>query len=371
MKTRRTISMIANALKAMLLAVPFLLAQDQGSSMPRTQNVRVEKRALAESLNAEMTKWSEQATQPQWIAYAVARIPGDREMCCENYQSSRGNSGCGTCRLEGNDHGISTRPNNDTVKLEGPQNIVVLFRAENKRIMKIRVVSEECTPDAGGLSLVWLTDVKPAESVALLSGYVRGAELGDHAGDGVGHGALAAIALHADPAADGALESFVQAPQPESLRRQTTFWLGEARGKAGLAVLQKMAKSDPSSEVRAQVAFALSVSHEPGALDEMIRMAKEDESSHVRGQALFWLVQKAGNKAVGAITGAIDNDPDTEVKKKAVFALSQLPKNEGVPKLITVAETNHNREVRRQAMFWLGQSNDPRALAFLEKVLTQ
>jgi HEAT repeat protein len=91
----------------------------------------------------------------------------------------------------------------------------------------------------------------------------------------------------------------------------------------------------------------------------------------VRGQALFWLAQKAGKKAEGAITGAIDNDPDTEVKKKAVFALSQMPKEEGLPKLIQVAQTNKNPEVRKQAMFWLGQSNDPRALEFFEKVLTQ
>jgi HEAT repeat protein len=103
----------------------------------------------------------------------------------------------------------------------------------------------------------------------------------------------------------------------------------------------------------------------------MIRMAHDDESSHVRGQALFWLAHKAGQKAVGAITGAIENDPDTDVKKKAVFALSQLPKDEGVPKLIEVAQSNRNREVRKQAMFWLGQSNDPRALAFFEKILTQ
>jgi HEAT repeat protein len=103
----------------------------------------------------------------------------------------------------------------------------------------------------------------------------------------------------------------------------------------------------------------------------MIRMAHDDQSTHVRGQALFWLAHKAGQKAVGAITGAIENDPDTEVKKKAVFALSQLPKDEGVPKLIEVAQTNRNREVRKQAMFWLGQSHDPRALAFFEKILTQ
>jgi hypothetical protein len=57
------------------------------------------------------------------------------------------------------------------------------------------------------------------------------------------------------------------------------------------------------------------------------------------------------------------------VKKKAVFALSQMPKDEGVPKLIEVAEKNKNPEVRKQAMFWLGQSEDPRALAFFERVL--
>jgi HEAT repeat protein len=371
MNTRKTIPAVAKALAAMLLAAPFLLAQETNSSGPRVDNTRVEKRTLTAPLATEMAGWIERTQQPQWIAYAVPRIAGDREVCCESCYGSRGNSECGTCRLEGGDRGASTRSNNDAVKLEGPQNVVVLFRAESKHVMRIRVVSEECMLDAGGLPLTRLTDVKPAESVALLSSYVRGADLEDRHGDDVSHGALAAIAMHADSTADSALESFVQPQQPESLRRQTAFWLGEARGKAGLAVLQKMAKSDPSSEVRAHVAFALSVSREPGALDEMIRMAKDDERSHVRGQALFWLAQKAGQKAVGTITGAIDNDPDTEVKKKAVFALSQLPKDEGVPKLILVAQTNRNSEVRKQAMFWLGQSNDPRALAFFEKVLTQ
>ena len=56
-------------------------------------------------------------------------------------------------------------------------------------------------------------------------------------------------------------------------------------------------------------------------------------------------------------------------KKRAVFALSQLPANEGVPKLIEVASSHSNPAVRKQAMFWLGQSKDPRALAFFERIL--
>jgi HEAT repeat protein len=367
---------LAILFRAAILGATFLAAlcvagQEKDSNMPRVANAQTQSRALTGPLAAEVKMWVGQAAQPQWMGYAVPPVATDREVCCDNYGGSGRNWSCGTCRLEGSEHGINMTSHNETVQLEGPHNIVVLFRAENKQIMKIRVVSEECTLDAGGLPFVWLTSVKPAESVDFLSGYVRGAEFEERHGTGVGHAALTAIAMHADVAADRALESFAGPEQRESLRKQTAFWLGGARGKAGLAVLQKMAKGDPSADVRAHVTFALSVSREPEALDEMIRMAKKDESTHVRGQALFWLAQKAGQKAVGTITGAIENDPDTEVKKKAVFALSQLPKDEGVPKLIEVAQTNRNTAVRKQAMFWLGQSNDPRALTFFEKVLAQ
>jgi hypothetical protein len=347
------------------------VAQDTDKSVPQVDNARIERRTVAVSLAAEVKQWSERADRAQWLGYAVPQIAGERTMCCGDSEGSWGN-GCGHCKLEDGDRGINmSSRDGGTAKLEGPRNLVVLLRAENKRLTKIRVVSEECTLDAGSLTLTWLSGVKPSESVALLQGFVHGADLDEGENQQMAHEALTAIAMHADPEADRALVSFTQTGEPSSLRRQAAFWLGAARRKAGLTALEKMAKTDPSSEVRAQVAFALSVSHEPGAVEEMIRMAHEDESSHVRGQALFWLAHKAGQKAVGAITGAIDNDPDTDVKKKAVFALSQLPKDEGVPKLIEVAQKNHNREVRKQAMFWLGQSNDPRALAYFEKVLTQ
>src|SRR5204862_7496335 len=106
-------------------------------------------------------------------------------------------------------------------------------------------------------------------------------------------------------------------------------------------------------------------------LVQLCSMTIYDTRSHSLVHASVGLAPKAGKKAVGTITGASENDSDTDVKKKAVFALSQLPKDEGVPKLIEVAQNNRNPEVRKQAMFWLGQSNDPRALQFFEKVLTQ
>ncbi len=341
----------------------------QAAEAPRVENAKLETRTVGASLDAAFREILNGAEKAVWVGYSVDQVAGNREACCNNNWND-GN--CGTCRLEKENGGTTSTTHTDgNVKLEGSRQLIVLYRLEAKQVVKIRVASNDCTLDAGGLPFFWLTGVKPADSLALLTTYVRNSDFDDHGDRRPGNGALTAIALHADASADRALESFVTADQREGLRRQAAFWMGAARGKAGLTVLQHMAKTDPSSDVRAHVAFALSVSHEAGALDEMIRMAHEDTSSHVRGQALFWLAQKAGKKAVSTITGAIENDPDTDVKKKAVFALSQLPKDEGVPKLIEVAQNNRNPAVRKQAMFWLGQSNDPRALQFFEKVLSQ
>lgn len=372
MKIRLRIgTLIVLALTAhMLMHAEVSVGQSRGPDQPRVVNVKLETRAITAPLQKEFRILLDRADVAQWIGYAVPEISGNRNMCCGNY--SEGVSDCGRCALETNDHGTSmSSSGRQSTALEGSQQLSILFRVEHSRVDKIRVFSMDCELDAGGRALIWLTGVHPAESVALLSGYVTsGADLDEHDGNRISNRALTAIALHTDPSADRMLESFVAANQPEALRKHASFWLGAARGKAGLAALSGLAHSDPSPEVRSHVAFAFSVSHESGAVDEMIRMAHDDSSEHVRGQALFWLAHKAGKKAVGAINEAIANDPATSVKKKAVFALSQLPKDEGVPKLIEVARNNRNPVVRKQAMFWLGQSHDPRALAFFEEVLS-
>ena len=348
-------------------------AQSSPSSdvMPAFENAKTESRALSGSLSDEISRWAKSSTDPQWLGYSVPAISRDRVICCGNGDWN-GNYNCGTCRLEDHKHGdnFSTTSSNKT-ELEAPRRVVVLYRSSSGSLSKIRVVSDGCTIDAGGLRVTWLTGVNSAQSVEYLSSLVRGQNLREGGPEHLVQGALTAIAMHGDSSADKAMNSFVEPSQSESLRKQTVFWLGEARGASGLQTLKRIDRNDPSNEVRAQITFALSLNHEPGALDEMIRMAHEDESTHVRGQALFWLAQKAGQKAASTITGAIENDPDTEVKKKAVFALSQMPHEEGVPKLIQVAQNNKNAEVRKQAIFWLGQTNDPRALEFFEKILTK
>jgi hypothetical protein len=104
---------------------------------------------------------------------------------------------------------------------------------------------------------------------------------------------------------------------------------------------------------------------------DLLKLAKDSSRPRgVRKSAVFWLGQAAGDKAVQGLTGIVESDEDIEVKKSAVFALSQV-KDGGVEPLIQIARSNKDPRLRKQAIFWLGQSDDPRALALFEELLTK
>jgi hypothetical protein len=335
-------------------------------------NANVEARGVTGHLANSVDQIVNESRDPVWISYEVVSVAPKDSTCCDQNYGEGARALCGVCSLEGRHSGVHVLSNEKKiVELEKADQATILLRADQKRVMRIRVASSNCQLDAGGLRVVWLTGVRPDESVELLTRFAVSKAAGRDSQDDLRNQALMAIAQHADPSADRAYAGFVSPDQPSELRERAAFWLGASRGKSGLVLLEKMANTDPSPDVREKVAFAFFVSQEPQAVENLIRIAKEDSDARVRGQALFWLAQKAGQKASSAITAAIQNDPDTEVKKKAVFALTQMPKDEGVPKLIEVAQSNKNPEVRKQAMFWLGQSHDPRAVAFFEKILSQ
>jgi HEAT repeat protein len=429
-------------------------AWHESEQQPRITNGKIDpqntSRPLAESFRSLVAAQGDIG----WIGYTVPIVDGERVMCCfggdttfvdgtvvvGQASSSDSRSCCRACRLEPAADGTSmarrapgaAQNASGVVQLERSDRFVVLFRIVAKEVERVRVFSEDCELDAGGRTIAWLQNVRTADSIALLESLVTAEGAPDRRAGRVSDGAVTAIALHADAAADGSLERLVAASQPESLRRKVTFWLGNARGARGLATLKRVLSSDPSVEVQKSAVFGVSQSRQPGAFDDLaslvtshdtprirseavfwiaqrddaraakvvlqalekdpstevrkkavfalsqlreggvdalIRVARTGPDAATRGEAVFWLGQKAGRQASDAIVERIDQDPETEVKKRAVFSLSQLPKDEGVPLLINVARTNRNPEVRKQAMFWLGQSRDPRAIDFFAEIL--
>jgi hypothetical protein len=367
MTPRRPLFLLFLLFAAAVAALPAAAAAQPA----RLANARLESRAVAGGLEKTFRALEAAQVNPAWVAWSVPTL-GVHHMCCYGSLGDIDSSPCsGRCFLESEGRNVSLWNSDDDECLDrtGSGRALVLIRVEAREPVRLRTFSADCTLDAGGLPVFWLSDVRPSESVALLETFVGDSSLSHKKPGKGGEPALSAIALHDDPSADAALEKFAAAGNPESLRKKAFFWLGNSRDRRGYEVLRTLARKEESDEMRRHLTFALSQSKVPEATETLMEMARHDASSSVRGQALFWLAQKAGMKAAATIENAIRNDPETDVKKKAVFALTQMPKDEGIPLLIEVARTNRNPEVRKKAVFWLGQSKDPRALAFIEEVL--
>jgi hypothetical protein len=353
-----------------------IVTAQEAPPKPRISNAKVQELSASAGLRATVDGAVQKQAGPLWIGYRIPTAAKDRTMCCfdslDNFEAASGRC-CTGCRMESDKGGSFNGTNSDCSPPEPLPYAFMFFRAEQKQITKVRVYSADCALDFANLTLFWLENVKPEESVELLSGLVmaENAESAEERKKDPARQAVMAIALHDTPAADGALEKMIQPGQRASLRENVAFWLGVERGKKGLELLRKYVRDDPDDRMREKGTFAFSQSKEPEALKDLIAMARHDQSPRVRGQAIFWLAQKGGRKAGEQITQAIEDDPETEVKKKAVFALSQMHDEDAVPRLISLARTNKNPIVRKQAIFWLGQSKDPRALDFLEEILTK
>jgi hypothetical protein len=273
------------------------------------------------------------APQPAWIAYSVP--------------TTRTNMGCDYVRDGWNQPGV--------IHLEPPDHAVILFRVEGGEIMRVRSLSPDCEIDAGNLPFHWLSEVKPAESVAFLN------TLADKR-DRYSDSAMNAIAQHSDPAAEATLKRYLAPNQPSVMRVRAVNWFG-------FAVLKDLAANDPDERVRERAVSRLGSLRDPQTTDVLIPLARKDTNPRIRMAALSALNHKGGPKVLDTYKEAIENDPDVQVKRRAVNSLQNMPDGEGIPLLIQVAKTTKDNEIRKSAMSSLGNSHDMRALTFFETVL--
>jgi HEAT repeat protein len=300
-------------------------------------NAQTDTRSAAAGLEREYRTLLASQPQPAWMGYSVPAV-------------RTGNLGCDYVRDSYATAGV--------VHLEPPDHAVILFRVENNALNRVRTLSPDCEIDAGGVPVHWLNDVQPAQSIALLTSLVPERE-------GAGSGALQAISVHADPAAEAALERFLAPTQPENIRLRTVSYLAPRN----LNIVKKVIAGDPDSRVRERAVSSLANSRQPEALDLLISIAKSDNDPRLRSQAISGLGRKSGAQVVAALTAAVENDRDPSVRRRALSSLQSMPDGEGVPVLIQLAKSQRDLDLRKQAMTSLQHSRDPRALAFFEEVI--
>jgi hypothetical protein len=159
---------------------------------------------------------------------------------------------------------------------------------------------------------------------------------------------------------------------PAATTRTGVTDLGPVAVKSATSYLLSLART-VSGDVGHDAIFPATLADSVTVWPELLDMARDESvSTDTRRNAVFWVSQAAGDAATRGLDSLVsDERGDQEIREQAVFALSQRPKDEGVPILIRVAKTNKDPEIRRKALFWLGQSEDPRALALFEEILTK
>jgi hypothetical protein len=304
-------------------------------------NAKVDTRSAASGLEREFKALLAAQPQPAWIGYDVPAVRGSN-MSCEYVRDGYSTAGI--------------------VHLEPPDHAVILFRVEGNTVGKLRSLSPDCEIDAGGRPVHWLTEVQPAQSIALLATFVPQRELDSN-------GSVSAIAVHADAAADPVLDKFLAPNQPEWLRRRVASLVGSQRGRHGVDVLKTVLANDISESVKQSAISGLASSKEPEALNLLLATARGGRDPKTRAQAISALNRKPGQPVLDTINAAIANDPEISVRRRAVDALANLPDGAGIPALIQLVKTSKDMEVRKQAMNRLQNSHDARAEVFFEEVL--
>ena len=145
----------------------WLLTVTLSAQAPIT-NAKVDMRSAAQGVDRVVQSVAATRT-PAWVGYRLATAPQARRTCGSN--GSR-------------------------VLLEPPSEFYVLARLEAGEIVTLRSFTPECDIDAGGLPLIWLTDLKPADGVAWLVQLAR-----TSANTDIKRAAVSALTRSGDPAA--------------------------------------------------------------------------------------------------------------------------------------------------------------------------
>ncbi|HOW86875.1 MAG TPA: HEAT repeat domain-containing protein [Candidatus Aminicenantes bacterium] len=323
--------------------------------------------------------------RPFWVGYAVDRLTGENshvgsysgdrwtgepsiaDILAGKTRAEAGMAGAGTVR-EAASAALDRldRPDRPEKKVVKPLGLFLRYGdGKSPSPVKVRMSDLDLSLDFEAAPLYWLGKATDVESLALIEGlYGRGR------GHEVREDLLAAAGCHGAPRLVlPFLGKILTGDDPDELRKDAAFWIGQQNDAAGLALLSKAARTDRSEEVREGAVFGISQVELPAAADEIIALARGADKHDVRKQAVFWLGQMAVRKSGQTLEGIAAGDADLAIQEQAVFALSELPDGQGVEALIRLAKTHRDARIRKKAVFWLGETDDPRALEALVAIV--
>ena len=235
-------------------------------------NARVERRTVAQPLAREIQAAVDRGTAT-WLGYSVPLLRrADPALRFTEWTGGR-------CRLE------------------PPTALVVLARAEGRRLQEVRSLSVDCDVDAGGMPLVWLEGVNADESVAWLASIVQGAPAGRPL-DRMANAALSALAQHAAPAAAAPLVELARTGGTTQMRTRALSLLAQRAADEALPTITAAIDQDPDQQVRRQAVASLGRMPAGEGIPRLMELARTHKDPEVRRQAMLSLGQSRDPRAV-------------------------------------------------------------------------
>ena len=217
-------------------------------------------------------------------------------------------------------------------------------------------------------AVFWLGQVRSDRAVTLLEDILKNSndkEIKDKA--------LFALSQHGSARAGQILRDFAEREsENEELREQAIFWLGQKRSEENANYLKGLYGRVKKDALKEKIIFSLSQQRAFGNSEWIMNIALDPkESTEMRKQALFWAGQNGG-ATTESFAALYDKMTDPEIKEQLIFVFSQRGRDsKAVDKLMDIAKNDKDREMRSKAVFWLGQSRDPRAVKFLEELISK
>ncbi len=241
---------------------------------PRLSNGRIEPHATT-SIAKDLRALAATLTEPTWLGYAQPMIDGEHNMC--DYWND----------------GRQFTQSTDPVRLEPADFFFVLFRVENKEIIRIRTFSANCPLDAGGKAVHWFTNVAVTDSVAFLKTFI-----GPNATRRLMDSAVTAMALTEGQQPLHELTTLAREGTTTNVKGSALFWLAQRAGQKAVGTITAAIENDPDTEVKKKAVFALSQLPKDEGVPMLIDQARNNKNAAVRKQAMFWLGQSKDPRAL-------------------------------------------------------------------------
>jgi hypothetical protein len=246
----------------------------QDGLRPRLSNGRIEPHATT-NIARDLRALAATLTEPTWVGYAQPMIGGEHNMC--DYWND----------------GMRYSSSTDPIRLEPADFFFVLFRVDNKEIVRIRTFSANCPLDAGGKAVHWFNGVAVNDSVSFLKSFI-----GANATRRLMDSATTAIALTEGQQPLNELIGLARDGATTSVKGSALFWLAQRAGQQAVGTITAAIENDPDTEVKKKAVFALSQLPKDQGVPLLIEQAKSNKNAAVRKQAMFWLGQSKDPRAL-------------------------------------------------------------------------